>query len=226
MANDEYKNSEPFMISGRLGFASILVPKASKQNKERLNYRAALILPNGSEQVVRLMERIEKQVIGFFGKTAKPEWAKIKSEKIKRCFADGNDIFDNEGNVTEGFADTLIYTALGRENRPPVIFDDVGNAVKPSDKAQWQQEARKFYRGCYVNMVSKIWIQDGVNSGVRSELIAIQFDKDGDRLSSDGEAPDVSSLFGAKKPQDITSEATPIAKVPFGSAPSFVDDEE
>ena len=217
MSNLEYKNSKPLLLTGRLAFMSILTPKGSKQNPDRKSYRAAILLPKGSADEQLLMGTIKEQVAGYFGKTSKAHFTQFDSTPGRRCWADGDTFFDSEGNVAAGFEGQTLFTSLRPEGKPPLIFDTDGNEIKPSDTVKWQAEGRKFYRGCNVTVCSKIWLQDGANAGVRCELLAIQFKSDGERLAGQGDEPDVKSLF-SKAP---TAEAKP-----FGSAPSFVDDED
>jgi hypothetical protein len=88
-----------------------------------------------------------------------------------------------------------------------------GKAVDAGNTMAYQALARKMYGGCYVNAAVKPWVQDNqYGRGVRCELVALQFSKDGTPFG-DG-VPDASSLFGA-----VAAPAAAPAGIAF---PSFL----
>jgi hypothetical protein len=89
-----------------------------------------------------------------------------------------------------------------------------GTAADPSNTMAYQALARKLYGGCFVNAAVKSWLQDNKHGrGVRCELVAIQFAKDGEAFG-EGHV-DAAPMFGA------VASATPAAPagMPF---PSFM----
>jgi len=100
----------------------------------------------------------------------------FRSSNNTTCYREGND--DDDAS-----AGKMIFAA-GRQKskgRPKIVDRNNSPLV---------EEDGKPYSGCYANVVADIWTQTGETPGVRAELLAIQFVKDGEAFSGGGTNPD------------------------------------
>jgi hypothetical protein len=88
-----------------------------------------------------------------------------------------------------------VYISANKDQMPQMIQAD-GSPVDAGNTLAYQALARKLYGGCYVNAAINPWLQDNTaGRGVRCDLVAIQFAKDGEPFGE--AAADASALFGA-----------------------------
>ena len=106
----------------------------------------------------------------------KPILANIKTQSNKFCLADG------DTKSYDGYAGMIALSASrDAEKGKPLVLD--------RNKSPLSQEDGKPYAGCYVNATVEIWIQDNKwGRGVRAQLLAVQFAKDGDAFAAGGVA--------------------------------------
>jgi len=106
--------------------------------------------------------------------------AKVKVDPSNFCIKDG------DNSDYEGYADNWSFKA-SRDRRPAVI---------DSDKSPLTKDDNKLYAGCYVNAVVDIWIQNNsYGKRVNSNLLGVQFVKDGSPFGAGGGNEDVTDDF-------------------------------
>lgn len=187
-----------FISSARLSFPHLSEPQRqvnAQTGKERVSYNCELLLPQDSPDFQKFMAQYGKLALEKWKDHAQAAMQLIQSDRKSRCFGMGNEKVNKKTyQPYEGYAGNVYITA-GRDTPPQIIQAD-GTAIDPNNSMAYQQLTRKLYGGCYVNAAVKIWLQDNSHGrGVRCDLVAIQFAKDGDAF---GEGTvDASSLFGA-----------------------------
>ena len=89
----------------------------------------------------------------------------ISSNKLSKvCFKDGDEL-DREEYKNK-------YTLISRsENKFPIVGKDGKTPVGEDDNL--------FYGGCYVSCYVSLYLWDNASTGISSNLLAIQFKKDG-----------------------------------------------
>lgn len=116
--------------------------------------------------------------------------ALMAENKVKDIAADRK--FLRDGDLTGKDSNEGMWIVAAREKTPPILRDEDNRSVERADAA------RKFYGGCYVNMLIRPWWQSNSwGKRVNSNLLAVQFVKDGEpfgegRITED----DVDDVFG------------------------------
>lgn len=101
---------------------------------------------------------------------AKNDNAKVATDKW--CLKDGDQ--SDKDIYAEHF------TISARESRRPSVRDRKGTPMSPDEVAD------TIYGGCYVNVLIRLWYQDGVKIGkgygkrVNAGIVAVQFARDGE----------------------------------------------
>ena len=155
----------------RLSFPSLFNAE-QYEGQGPFNYRAQfLFAPNSANH---------KAVANAISEAAKEKWkdkAKsildaIKTQPQKYCLTDGNT------KEYDGYKGMMALSASRKkESGRPLVID--------RDKTPLNEEDGKPYAGCYVNATVEIWIQENKwGKGVRAQLLAVQFLKDGDAFSA------------------------------------------
>jgi len=146
--------------NARLSFPS-LFKKASFDGKEG-KYEATLLFPKSDTKTYdRIMKAIE---------SCKTD-NKVKVSKDKLFIKDGDDI---EYDGYEG-----MWAIKASNNKRPTVIN--------RDKTPLVEDDEIIYAGCYVNAIVEPWAQNN-NYGKRinSNLLGVQFVKDGDSFSDGG----------------------------------------
>lgn len=179
-----------FLNNVRLAFPRI------KEPSEDGKYTAAFLMPASHPSYQEFMKKVGELALDKWKDKTSSVMGIINSDGKKRCYAEGNTkISQKTFKVYDGYADNMVINAVNKHK--PVIYDANGNKVDPTG-IQHAQEINKFYSGCHVNVVVKPWLQDNTHGvGVRCELMAIQFLKDGDKLGGGDNEVEVSGMFAA-----------------------------
>ena len=188
--------SEIIMLSNvRLSFPQLVEPRAFQEGQPK-KYSADLILDPNSPDWAKFQQAIMAAVQGKWADKAQGVLQMCQADRKLRCFGNGAEKVDKKTFAPyEGYAG-MVYVSANNGNMPQMVEAN-GKAVDAANTMAYQALARKMYGGCYVNAAVKPWIQDNAfGRGIRCELVALQFAKDGEPFG-DGGAPDTSSLFGA-----------------------------
>lgn len=121
-----------------------------------------------------------------WGAKAPAMLAKMRPDKMKFCYADGDAKVDGDGEAIDSLAGQFILSSHRYESQGrPVVVDENLQPLLPRDG--------KPRSGSYVNAKVEIWIQQGQFPGVRCSFSTIQFVKHGDSLGG-GRIPDTVGL--------------------------------
>lgn len=116
--------------------------------------------------------------------------ALMAENKVKDIGAERK--FLRDGDLTGKPENEGMWIVAAREKTPPILRDENNRGVERVDAA------RKFYAGCYVNILLRPWWQSNSwGKRVNANLLAVQFFKDGEpigtgRITDD----DVDDVFG------------------------------
>lgn len=97
----------------------------------------------------------------------------LAEKKLKDIAADRK--FLRDGDMTAKETDAGNWIVATRESKPPILRDEKNATVQAVDAG------RKFYGGCYVDILLRPWFQDNsYGKRVNANLLAVQFKKDGE----------------------------------------------
>ena len=158
-------------------------------------YSSDFLLPPDHPALKQFMQRYLELAQQKWGENANTVMQMIQSDRKLRCFGPGTEKVDKKTFKPYNGYEGNYFIAASRENAPQMIRAD-GSAVEASNTMEYQQLARKIYGGCYVNVALRPWIQENAfGRGIRCDLVAIQFAKDGEAFG--GDAVDAAPMFGA-----------------------------
>lgn len=161
----------------RIAFCRSIWPGAAEQyqGKGVARHSATFLIEPGSAN--------DKAIRAGILEAAKEKWTKpgqaekqvegMKGNTNKFCYQNG-DMKDYDG--FQG----MMYIASHRKD------SDGAPLVINRNKAPLTQADGVIFGGCYVNATVDIYAQDGENSGIRSGLLAIQFNRIGDSFGGAG----------------------------------------
>ena len=193
-----------YISNAILSFHHLVEPQKRIDSKgnERISYNCDLLFSPEDPAFAAFMKKYGEMALAQWKEHAGSIMQIIQNDRKLRCYGRGEEkVSQTTFAVHDGYAGRVYLTA-GNANPPQMIQAD-GKPVDPSNTLAYQALARKMYRGCYVNAAVKPWLQKNENGrGIRCDLIAIQFVKDGTPLGDS--SIDVSSMFGA-----VTTPAAP-----------------
>lgn len=183
-----------YLQNVRLSFPALIEAKASTPNSIP-KFSADLLMAKDSKAFIDFMKEYQTLAKAKWGENAPQVMKMIQSDRKLRCYGSGEEKVNKKTfKPYEGY-EGMMYLSANRQESPQLIKPD-GNAIDPANTMELKAVARTMYGGCYVNAAVNPWIQDNQHGrGIRLELIAIQFEKDGHAF---GDAkPDASGMFGA-----------------------------
>ena len=207
-----------FLSNVRLSFPHLAEPQRQMNEatgKERISYNCEFIMPQEHPGFQQFMARYGALALEKWKEHAQAVMGMIQQDRKTRCFGRGEEKVNKKTfQPYDGYAGHVFITA-GRDTAPQMIQAD-GQPIDPTNTMAYQQLARKMYGGCYVNAAISVWPQDNTfGRGIRCQLLAVQFLKDGDAF---GEAPpDLSSMFKAVPQAEGSSAAAPAFPSFFGN---------
>lgn len=106
----------------------------------------------------------------------------IKGDRKLRCYGSGEEKKDKRTMQTlSGYEGKRYISGRNRDTQPD-FYDQHGDLIDLKDALA---DNPTFYGGCYVNVAIKLWLQDNTHGrGVRGDLIALQFVRDGEPFAS------------------------------------------
>ena len=187
--------SEIIMLTNtRLSFPQLVEARAYQEGQAK-KFSADLILDPAGEDWKKVMQAVMKTAQEKWGENAQAVLQMCQADRKLRAFGNGAEKVDKKTfKPYEGY-EGAVYVSANNAN-PPQMIESNGKSVDPTNTMAYQALARKMYGGCYVNAAIGFWIQDNkYGRGIRCELIALQFAKDGTPFGD--AALDASNLFGA-----------------------------
>ena len=210
----------------RLSFPHLVTPQEQANEQtgvKRISYNGELIMPQDNPGFQQFMAKYGELALNAWKENAAAVMQMILQDRKSRCFGRGEEKINKKTFTPYDGYPGMVYVTVGRDT-PPQMIQDNGQPIDPNNSMAYQQLARKMYGGCYVNAAVKPWIQQNKHgNGIRCDLVALQFCKDGEAFG-DGGAPDVSGMFGAvvgAAPSFMQPAAAPMPAAPFGM-PSFL----
>jgi hypothetical protein len=200
-----------FVSNARASFPWLVSPQEQTNDKgeKSYSYSCDLILSPNDPSLAKFMQIYAALAAEKWKENANAAMQQIHSDKRTRCYGQGDEKKSQKTfQVHPGYAGNSYITA--RHTNQPQIIDTDGKAIDPSNTLALRAVASKIYGGAYVNAVIKPWIQANTKGiGIRCELVAIQFSKDGEAFGA-GAPADVSNMFS-------TTSQTPNFMAPTGA---------
>jgi hypothetical protein len=180
----------------RLSFPQLVEPRASTLNPTApKKYSADFILQPNDPAFAQFYAEVQKLAAEKWGDKAAQVLAMIQSDRKLRCFGSGTEKVNKKTFTPYSGYEGGVFISANRDQMPQMIEAN-GKPVEAGNTMAYQMLARKLYGGCYVNAAINPWLQDNTaGRGVRCDLVAIQFSKDGEPFGE--AAADASALFGA-----------------------------
>lgn len=176
-----------------LSFPCLIEARASTEGSQAKFSGDFILAPNhpGFQQ---FMQRVAQVAQLKWDENAGPVLQMIQSDRKMRCYGSGQEKIDKKTFKPFTGYDGQMYISANNDIQPRMIQLD-GSLADPANTMLCQALARKLYGGCHVNAAVKIWPQENKHGrGIRCELVAVQFFKDGTPF---GDAiPDVTGMFG------------------------------
>ena len=211
-----------------LSFPALIEARASTEGGVA-KFSADFILPPNHPGFAQFMQRVAAIAQAKWGENAGPVLQMIQSDRKMRCYGAGQEKIDKKTFKPFTGYDGMMFISANNDIQPQMIQLD-GSLADPANTMLCQVLARKLYGGCHVNAAVKAWPQENKHGrGIRCELVAIQFLKDGTPF---GDAtPDVTGMFGqvaapaagAPSPNGLPAPQFPAFgfQAPAGGAPAF-----
>ena len=176
-----------------LSFPSLIEARASTDGGVA-KFSGDFILPPNHPGFQAFMQRVAVVAQAKWGENAGPVLQMIQSDRKMRCYGAGQEKIDKKTFKPFTGYEGQMYISANNDIQPQMIQLD-GSLADPANTMLCQALARKLYGGCHVNAAVKIWPQENKHGrGIRCELVAVQFFKDGTPF---GDAvPDVTGMFG------------------------------
>lgn len=204
--------TDVIMLSNvRVAFPNIKEPQVKDG---RAMYNGVFLMAAEHPGYVQFMQKVGEIALAKFKEKTPAVMNIINADDKKRCYALGDTKVNQKTfKVYDGYAGNMAISANNKN--APQIYDAQGNKVDPNNTMSYKSEAGKIYGGCYVNVVLKPWVQDNSHGvGIRCDLVAVQFARDGDAFGGNGE-PDLTGVFG-------TVAAPAPAAAPAAGMPPFL----
>ncbi len=194
----EAKSDIVFISNARLSFPHLIEPQkqvSPETGKERISYNCELILAPNDPTFAQFMQKVQEMALAKWKEHAGQVLQIVNSDRKLRCYGNGAEKINKKTFAPyDGYVGGVYITA-GRDT-PPQIIHANGQPIDPSNTMAYQQITRGMYGGCYVNAAVKPWMQENkFGRGVRCDLIAVQFARDGEPFGEGN--VDASGMFGA-----------------------------
>lgn len=196
---NETDNNLIYLSNVRLSFPHLVEPqtRTSETGKTSSAYNCELIMSKDHPGMAEFFKKYAELALKEWKDNTKTVMELIQQDRKSRCFGSGDEKINRKTfKPFDGYAGH-IYLSVKRDTAPQIIQSD-GKPIDPNNTMLYQQLTRKMYAGCYVNVAVRPWLQKPkatYGPGIRCDLIAIQFAKDGEPFGEG--AVDVSPLFGA-----------------------------
>lgn len=208
----------------RLSFPALVTPRAPKGS-------VAGVVPSYSADFITAANDPKyNEFVAVCNQLAQAKWGQhypniikaIYGDKDRRCFGQGEEKIDGTTYaVYDGYAGNVWVKGSKKSDKgkPQMIGAD-NRGIDPNDTMAWDNEARKMYGGCYVDVVLKPWVYDNTfGKGFGADLIAIKFVADGVPF---GEAiRDASAMFAGSTSVQPALGAPGFAPPAMPGAPGF-----
>jgi hypothetical protein len=205
-----------YLSNVRVSFPQLAEPKKTTNEKGevRTAWSADLIMPADSPVFKQFMQQYMTLATEKWKERAQTIMQMIQNDRKSRCYGMGTEKINKTTLLPyDGYDGNAYISAIS--NRQPQMIQPNGSPVDASNSMAYQAIARSIYGGCYVNAAVRPWLQENTHGrGVRCDLVAIQFAKDGDAFG--GGSIDLTGVFGAVS----AAPAAPAAAMPAAPFPA------
>ena len=210
-----------YLSNVRVSFPQLVEPKKTTNEKGevRTAWSADFILPPDSQQYKQVMQQYMTLANEKWKERAQTIMQMIQADRKSRCYGNGSEKINKTTLLPyDGYEGNAYVSAIS--NRQPQMIQPNGSPVDASNSMAYQAIARSIYGGCYVNAAIRIWPQDNKHGrGIRCDLVAIQFSKDGDAFGGGG--ADVTGMFGAVAAPSAAPVHAAMPAAPFPGMPGL-----
>lgn len=210
-----------YLSNVRVSFPQLVEPKKTTNEKGevRTAWSADFILPPDSQQYKQVMQQYMTLAADKWKERAQTIMQMIQADRKSRCYGNGAEKVNKTTLLPyDGYEGNAYVSAIS--NRQPQMIQPNGQPVDASNSMAYQAIARGVYGGCYVNAAIRLWLQENTHGrGVRCDLVAIQFSKDGDAFGGGG--ADVTGMFGAVAAPSAAPVQAAMPAAPFPGMPGM-----
>lgn len=210
-----------YLSNVRVSFPQLVEPKKTTNEKGevRTAWSADFILPPDSQQYKQVMQQYMTLAVDKWKERAQTIMQMIQADRKSRCYGNGAEKVNKTTLLPyDGYEGNAYVSAIS--NRQPQMIQPNGQPVDASNSMAYQAIARGVYGGCYVNAAIRLWLQENTHGrGVRCDLVAIQFSKDGDAFGGGG--ADVTGMFGVVAAPSATPVQAAMPAAPFPGMPGL-----
>lgn len=210
-----------YLSNVRVSFPQLVEPKKTTNEKGevRTAWSADFILPPDSQQYKQVMQQYMTLASEKWKERAQTIMQMIQADRKSRCYGNGAEKVNKTTLLPyDGYEGNAYVSAIS--NRQPQMIQPNGQPVDASNSMAYQAIARGVYGGCYVNAAIRLWLQENTHGrGVRCDLVAIQFAKDGDAFGGGG--ADVTGMFGAVAAPSAAPVHAAMPAAPFPGMPGI-----
>lgn len=210
-----------YLSNVRVSFPQLVEPKKTTNEKGevRTAWAADFILPPDSQQYKQVMQQYMTLAADKWKERAQTIMQMIQADRKSRCYGNGAEKVNKTTLLPyDGYEGNAYVSAIS--NRQPQMIQPNGQPVDASNSMAYQAIARGVYGGCYVNAAIRLWLQENTHGrGVRCDLVAIQFSKDGDAFGGGG--ADVTGMFGAVAAPSAAPVQAAMPAAPFPGMPGM-----
>ena len=210
-----------YLSNVRVSFPQLVEPKKTTNEKGevRTAWSADFILPSDSQQYKQVMQQYMTLANEKWKERAQTIMQMIQADRKSRCYGNGAEKVNKTTLLPyDGYEGNAYVSAIS--NRQPQMIQPNGQPVDASNSMAYQAIARGIYGGCYVNAAIRLWLQENTHGrGVRCDLVAVQFSKDGDAFGGGG--ADVTGMFGAVAAPSAAPVHAAMPAAPFPGMPGL-----
>lgn len=203
----------------RLSFPHIAEPQEQTgETGARITYNAEFIMPPDHPGWAKFWEVVNAGAQAKWKEKAPHVLQMIQGDRKKRSYGWGQEKVNQKTfKLYDGY-EGMVFIGAARKQKdgmPQIIEAVTGTPIDPLNTMASQLVARTMYGGCYVNAAVKPWFQENQHGyGVRCELVAVQFLRDGEPF---GEGHiDASGMFAP-----VPGAVAPGAPPSWGAAPGM-----
>ena len=210
-----------YLSNVRVSFPQLVEPKKTTNEKGevRTAWSADFILAPDSPQFKQFMQQYMTLATDKWKERTQTILGMIQSDRKSRCYGNGSEKINKTTLLPyDGYDGNAYISAIS--NRQPQMIQPNGQPVDASNSMVYQAIARGIYGGCYVNAAIRPWLQENTHGrGIRCDLVAIQFSKDGDPFGGGG--ADVTGMFGAVAAPAAAPAQSAMPAAPFPGMPGM-----
>jgi len=187
LQNPNGTNNVLWIRNARLSFPNVLVPKSVEKGPPK--YSCNFLLTPDAPEWSEIGQILQELATERWKEHAPAAINMINQDKWMRCYGIGSEKTSRQtGEVYEGYTGNVVWIG-GSNNAKPTLYGTDGKELPPTANANTM-----FVGGNYCDGVISLWLQDNeYGRGVRSNLVAVQYLREGEHFGS--EEVDAAGIF-------------------------------